>query len=57
MNEQVLTDYVKALIDQRTNLELTVLQLTKELNELKSKSSQTDSGSEPGSVHPAGASS
>lgn len=31
MNEQVLTEYIKALLDQRANLELQVIQLRKQI--------------------------
>lgn len=57
MNEQVLTEYVKHLIDQRTQLELTIFQLRKELSDLKQSkqegSTETQSGVRSGELHQA----
>lgn len=35
MNEQVLTEYVKYLLDQRSQLEVSIFQLRKELDDLR----------------------
>jgi len=64
MDQESLVDYIKALIDQRANLELQVMKLTRDLNALRhqtteatlgvNKPSPSPSGSGLGSVHQAG---
>lgn len=52
-----IQEYIKYLLDQRTNLELTIVELKKQLNDLTEASGKegTDQGTGspvPGEVHP-----
>lgn len=53
MDSKVLTEYVKYLINQRTELEATIFQLRQEINDLNSKAtaSKDSGGSVLGEVH------
>lgn len=48
MQQEVLLNYLNKLIFEKSNLELQVLQLQKELSELKSKQETADKGSSGG---------
>jgi hypothetical protein len=64
MDQESLVDYIKALIDQRANLELQVMKLTRDLNAIRRQTTEAtiginqpstpSSGIGPGSVHQAG---
>lgn len=42
MNEAVLTEYIRTLVDQRTNLEVTLIQVKQELEKLKKELASKD---------------
>lgn len=42
MNETVLTEYIRTLVDQRTNLEVTLIQVKQELEKLKKELASKD---------------
>jgi len=44
MDQESLVDYIKALIDQRANLELQVMKLTRDLNALRHQTTEATLG-------------